>query len=68
MEGLPSTLDWSGSRELVNRVYVDEPEGAVLGANAMAGHEILFDIQGQQVGIASANCNLKFDGITMAMD
>jgi Xylanase inhibitor N-terminal len=68
MEGVPSTVDWSGSRELVNRVYVDEPEGAVLGANAMTGHEILFDIHGQQVGMARANCDHNFDGTTMAMD
>ena len=65
MEGVPSSPDWSGTRELVNRVYLDEPEGAVLGANAMTGHEILFDIQGQRVGLAQADCDLDVNGVTL---
>ena len=65
MEGVPSTPDWPGTRELVNRVYLDEPEGAVLGANAMTGHEILFDTQGQRVGLAKADCDFKANGVTL---
>mmetsp|Transcript_23948 Transcript_23948/g.36230 ORF Transcript_23948/g.36230 Transcript_23948/m.36230 type:complete len:493 (+) Transcript_23948:51-1529(+) len=48
---------WEGTRELVNRIYIDEPTGAVLGANTMLGHDILFDIQGKQVGLAKADCD-----------
>ena len=64
MEGVPSTPDWTGTRELVNRVYLDEPEGAVLGANAMTGHEILFDTEGLRVGLAKADCDLESNGVT----
>jgi Xylanase inhibitor N-terminal/Xylanase inhibitor C-terminal len=64
MEGVPSTPDWTGTRELVNRVYLDEPEGAVLGANAMTGHEILFDTEGQRIGLAKADCDLESNGVT----
>ncbi|GAX24912.1 hypothetical protein FisN_2Lh186 [Fistulifera solaris] len=39
-----------------NRIYVDEPEGAVLGINAMMGHDILFDWKRGTVGIAPARC------------
>jgi hypothetical protein len=39
-----------------NRIYVDEPEGAVLGINAMMGHDILFDWKRGTIGIAPAQC------------
>lgn len=47
---------WEGTRPFTNRIYVDEPIGAVLGANAMIGHDILFDIEGARIGIARADC------------
>jgi hypothetical protein len=47
---------WDGRITFRNRLYVDEPEGAVLGSNAMIGHDILFDLEGQTLGIAGANC------------
>jgi hypothetical protein len=68
MEGLPDNFDynngnddgqskaWSDTRELTNRVYVNEPTGAVLGLNAMFGYDILYDSDGDRVGIARANC------------
>jgi hypothetical protein len=56
MEGIPKIVPWSSRVQLVNRVYVDEPEGAVLGANAMMGHELYFDTQGNRVGIARSAC------------
>jgi len=56
MEGIPQHVPWSHSVTLINRVYVDEPDGAVLGANAMMGHEIYFDTQGGQVGIVRSSC------------
>jgi len=47
---------WTGTKSLANRVYLEESEGAVLGANAMFGYDILFDAQGCQIGIAKADC------------
>jgi hypothetical protein len=60
MEGVPNTLPWRGKRELTNRIYANEPLGAVLGANAMFGYDILFDTQGQRVGLARADCSLTY--------
>ena len=57
MEGVPNTLPWRGKRELTNRIYANEPLGAVLGANAMFGYDILFDVQDQRVGLAPADCS-----------
>ena len=62
MEGV--TLDssdqvksWVGQKSLTNRVYLEEREGGVLGANALFGYDILFDVQNHQVGIAQADCS-----------
>jgi hypothetical protein len=55
MEG--ATMEpWTGTRNLTNRVYVDEPGGAVLGLNAMMDYDILFDASHNRVGIAKAHC------------
>lgn len=61
MEGVTSDSDdqvisWKGTKILTNRVYLDESEGTVLGANSMFDYDILFDSQNHQVGIAKANC------------
>lgn len=61
MEGLSFDLEsrvqsWKGTKILTNRIYLEEQEGSVLGANAMFGYDILFDVQGHQVGIAKADC------------
>lgn len=47
---------WSGSRYFVNRLYVDEESGAVLGSNAMYGHDIVFDVTMKTMSIARARC------------
>lgn len=47
------------SRLFHNRLYVDEPKGAVLGANAMFNHDIVFDITNRMVGIAKADCHMN---------
>jgi hypothetical protein len=65
MEGVPSTPDWRGTKELVNRIYVDEPHGAVLGANTMFGHDIFFDTQGNRVGLARADCDMPTNGVAL---
>ncbi|CAJ1944393.1 unnamed protein product [Cylindrotheca closterium] len=51
---------WEKSKSLSNRLYVEEQDGAVLGANAMFGHDILFDAQEHQIGIAKAKCSSIF--------
>lgn len=48
---------WSGSRYFVNRLYTDEENGAVLGSNAMNGHDILFHTKHKIVAIAKADCS-----------
>lgn len=47
---------WMGYRELVLRIYFDDPTGAVLGINAMYGYEILYDLHEHRVGLARAYC------------
>lgn len=71
MEGI--TLDrgdlvdqWEGSKILTNRVYLEETDGAVLGANAMIGVDILFDLQGHQVGIAKADCTASLGSVPVS--
>ena len=61
MDGVPldtqngdSVLVWPNKLHLYNRLYTDEPKGAVLGLNAMMGYEIEFDTN--RVGIAPADC------------
>jgi hypothetical protein len=50
---------WDKSIPLTNRIYLDESQGSVLGANAMYGYDILFDVQGHQIGVTAANCNFE---------
>eukprot|EP00934_Nitzschia_sp_Nitz4_P007806 Nitzschia sp. Nitz4//scaffold11_size288233//225650//226696//NITZ4_000805-RA/size288233-processed-gene-0.183-mRNA-1//1//CDS//3329534167//7796//frame0 len=62
MEGVPLDPNgdieaWQGFKSFANRIYLSEKNGAVLGANAMVGYDILFDIQGHQIGIAPADCS-----------
>jgi len=48
---------WNGKKSFINRMYLDEPNGAVLGINAMLGHDIYFDIENQRIGIsATSDC------------
>ncbi|KAL7518522.1 hypothetical protein ACHAWX_003342 [Stephanocyclus meneghinianus] len=41
------------------RIYLDRDDvaGNILGANAMMGHNILFDIDSGRIGIAESDCN-----------
>ena len=39
------------------RIYLDERSGSVLGANAMQGHDIFFNIEDQVIGIAESECD-----------
>jgi len=56
---------WKGKRSFTNRIYVDELNGAVLGANSMIDHHILFDVGNHRIGIAPADCS-EFDDIVHA--
>jgi len=39
------------------RIYLTEPSGTVLGANFMAGHDVLFDIsENNRIGFAVSDC------------
>uniref|UniRef100_A0A7S4AET9 Peptidase A1 domain-containing protein n=1 Tax=Pseudo-nitzschia australis TaxID=44445 RepID=A0A7S4AET9_9STRA len=66
MEGVPidpktgEMVPWEGSREFTNRLYFDEQEGSVLGANAFFGYDLLFDStlpDRHRIGIAPADCH-----------
>ena len=48
--------EWEGKRGFTSRVYVDEPQGVVLGSNAMMDKEIYFDIPNRRLGVANAVC------------
>jgi hypothetical protein len=37
--------------------YVDESSGGVLGANAMIGHDVYFDVGNLRIGWAQSTCN-----------
>ncbi|GAX14124.1 hypothetical protein FisN_8Hh040 [Fistulifera solaris] len=39
------------------RFYADEKRGSVLGANAMMGHDVLFDIDNKILGWAESHCD-----------
>lgn len=41
----------------VARFYLDENSGTVLGANAMMGHEVYFDIEGGTIGWSESSCD-----------
>lgn len=42
------------------RFYMDEGgSGSVLGANAMMGHDVFFDVDGHRIGWAESNCDYE---------
>jgi hypothetical protein len=47
---------WEGKVEFEFQLNFDESKGCVLGANVMMGHDILFDLSQQRVGIAKSIC------------
>jgi hypothetical protein len=42
-----------------SRVYLTEASGAVLGANFMNGHNVVFDIEQLRVGFVQSDCVYK---------
>jgi len=55
----------------VARFYTDEGSGSVLGANAMMGHDVYFDVPRGRVGFAESDCDyaklLETEGKSMSV-
>jgi len=55
----------------VARFYTEESSGSVLGANAMMGHDVFFDIARGRIGFAESNCDyvslLLSEGTTISV-
>jgi hypothetical protein len=51
-----SYMEKQSNGKYVPRVYVSESVGAVLGANFMDKHNVLFDIDNMRVGFAKSDC------------
>lgn len=49
---------WIGKKDFINRIYLDEPNGAVLGLNAMRGHNLYFDVEENRIGFARSSCEI----------
>jgi len=42
------------------RVLVNEPDGSVLGANFMMGHDVLFDVDNNRLGFTESDCDSTY--------
>lgn len=51
-----SGAPWQGKHGFTSRIYIDEPHGAVIGANMMIGHDVYFDTTNRRLGVARAEC------------
>lgn len=45
------------AKKYVARFYADEGGGSVLGANAMMGHDVYFDLDDKRIGWAESDCD-----------
>jgi Xylanase inhibitor N-terminal len=45
------------SGKYTSRFYPTEGRGSVLGANAMMGHDVFFDVENQRIGWAESSCD-----------
>lgn len=45
------------TEKYTSRIYFTEQSGGVLGANAMMGHDILFDWENRRIGFAESSCD-----------
>lgn len=51
-------MEWDDkTRKYVARFYDDEGRGSVLGANAMMGHDVFFDVDAQRIGWSESDCD-----------
>ncbi len=54
-------MEYSPSKDLfTSRLYFTESKGGVLGANAMQGHDVVFDYENARIGFAPSNCKKTF--------
>lgn len=59
---IPATnyMEYSPSTNLfTSRLYFTETRGGVLGANAMQGHNVVFDWENSRVGFAESTCEYE---------
>ena len=54
MEGCDDNEPWQGTKSLTNRIFVNEPEGCVLGLNVQRDYDIHYEAK--RVGFARASC------------
>ena len=65
-------LEYDGDTgKYVPRFYTEEGSGSVLGANAMMGHDVYFDVARGRIGFAESDCDyatllLKEGGISVS--
>lgn len=54
-------MTWSErSKKYKNRFRMDDDSGGgIIGANGMIGHDILFDVENNRIGVAKSDCVLK---------
>lgn len=56
-----SYLEKHTNNRYVPRIYLTEPNGAVLGANFMNGHNIIFDVDNGRIGFARSHCQYEVE-------
>ena len=54
---IPASQYMEGEDSVTNRIYATEMDGSVLGANALLGHDVLFDGQNKRIGWAESSCD-----------
>ena len=65
---VPAThyMEYSASKETYTpRIYFTETKGGVIGANAMQGHNVLFDWENKRVGFAESSCEYQEESKTI---
>mmetsp|Transcript_3238 Transcript_3238/g.7165 ORF Transcript_3238/g.7165 Transcript_3238/m.7165 type:complete len:804 (-) Transcript_3238:211-2622(-) len=68
---IPAThyMEYSPSKGTYTpRIYFTETAGGVIGANAMQGHNVLFDWENQRVGFAESSCEYAEEAMTVTED
>ena len=61
---IPAThyMEYSPSKGTYTpRIYFTETQGAVIGSNAMQGHNVLFDWENKRIGFAESSCKYGKD-------
>lgn len=65
---IPAThyMEYSPSKGTYTpRIYFTETKGGVIGANAMQGHNVLFDWENKRVGFAESSCEYQDEAKTV---